>query len=87
MAERYPWLARTAAARIAGGGFRDGAEALMLHDSPQGEGRGVLSYYLPRPELTSSQPADDLILAMVRIDDGGKVRWARKVPLTGAETS
>lgn len=82
LAEHYPWLARTAAVRTAGGSFRDSAEALLLHDSPQGEGRGVLSFYLPKPELPTSSPEDDLILAMVRIDEEGEVRWARRVPLT-----
>ena len=82
LSEHYPWLGRTASRHNEDGTFSDTAEALYLPVGPQGEGRGVLSFYLPKPELPTSSPEDDLVLAMVRIDEEGEVRWARRVPLT-----
>ncbi|MDI6909036.1 hypothetical protein [Nocardioides sp.] len=80
VAEHYPWLARTAARHHPDGSYTETTEGLLLSATEEGE--GVLAFFLPRPELATDQPEDDLLLAMVRTDDDGEVRWARKVPLT-----
>lgn len=80
LSEHYPWLARTAARHNPDGTYTDTTEGLLLPATAQGE--GVLSFYLPRPELTTARPGDDLVLTMARTDDDGEVRWARRVPLS-----
>lgn len=80
LSEHYPWLAGTASVRNADGSYSMDYEALSLHSA--GDGGGVLSFYLPKPGIATSDPEHDLVLAMVHTDDDGDVRWARKVPFT-----
>lgn len=79
LSEHYPWLAGTASVRNADGSYSMDHQALSL--PPGAEGGGVLSFFLPKDGIATSHPDQDLVLAMVHIDDGGEVRWARKVPL------
>lgn len=80
LSEHYPWLAGTASVRNADGSYSMDYQALSL--TPGAKGGGVLSFYLPKSGIATAHPDQDLVLAMVHMDDDGEVRWARKVPLT-----
>ena len=79
LSEHYPWLAGTASVRNTDDSYSMDNDALSL--APAADGEGVLSFYLPKAGIPTVRPEDDLLLAMVRTDDDGEVRWARKVPL------
>lgn len=79
LAERYPWLARTASQGNASEGWTNDTEALGLPATPTGE--GTLAFWLGKGELPTTQPDRHLVLAMAFVDADGEVRWARKVPL------
>ena len=87
LARHYPWLARTApvgqddgSTDLGTGSQRPWLDETMAVGASAAAGRATLVFWTSRRARPVTVPHRDLVLAMVRLGDGGP-RWARRVPL------